>query len=280
MPYGSNFPSLNFRTTGAWGPGNGTGTGGRLTNVQADENTDTLGRAIEEMLDNPVQPNDISNITVSGNQMTITLEDGTEFGPFTIPTTVIGAWKGEWAASTSYNLYDTFVRTGEGVFLVIQAHTSASTFDADATDSDGALYTQLSGADTNSIYDFSFGFETTPAAGAVIDRIPIVRNIRIPADFAGDGTPVASGDTPPAGTSDVANYIITLKADGVTFGTVSISPAGVATWATSGGVAKDIDAGSVVTVHAPDDGSDQDGQIEGWVFGVPARVRGALGGSA
>ena len=146
MPYGSNFPSLNFRTTGAWGAGNGLGTAGRLTNVQADENIDELGRAVEALRDNPPTADSISNITSTSASFTIHLVSGATFGPFTLPVARF-AWRGEWAAATPYLTNDWFKVTGVGIFAVLQDHTSAATFDAAAADSDGAIYQIMLGPD-------------------------------------------------------------------------------------------------------------------------------------
>ena len=72
---------ITFRTTGVWGAGKGA----NLKPTEVDTNFYNLKAAIEALEANPPQPNNISNITVTGTQMTIVLEDATEFGPFTLP---------------------------------------------------------------------------------------------------------------------------------------------------------------------------------------------------
>ncbi|TIL94516.1 MAG: hypothetical protein E5Y73_11395 [Mesorhizobium sp.] len=73
--------TIVYRTTGAWGIGQGY----NLTALQVDGNFYDLDQRIQAIEDNPPEPVNISNITVVGTQMTIYLEDATEFGPFTLP---------------------------------------------------------------------------------------------------------------------------------------------------------------------------------------------------
>lgn len=75
----------DYRTAGPWGAGTGAGVGGNLTPEQVDQNFWGHEQRIKSMEDNPPEPVNISNITVSGTQMTIYLEDSTAFGPFTLP---------------------------------------------------------------------------------------------------------------------------------------------------------------------------------------------------
>ncbi|TIN76786.1 hypothetical protein [Mesorhizobium sp.] len=70
-----------YRTAGAWGAGQGY----NLTALQVDGNFYDLDQRIQAIEDNPPEPVNISNITVTGTQMTIYLEDATVFGPFTLP---------------------------------------------------------------------------------------------------------------------------------------------------------------------------------------------------
>ncbi|RWQ35538.1 MAG: hypothetical protein EOS20_18710, partial [Mesorhizobium sp.] len=59
--------------------------GSNLTATEVDDNFHDVDDRITELEDNPPEPVNISNITVVGTQMTIYLEDATEFGPFTLP---------------------------------------------------------------------------------------------------------------------------------------------------------------------------------------------------
>lgn len=56
-----------------------------LTAAEVDGNFTDLDGRVTTLEDNPPEPVNISNITVSGTQMTIYLEDATVFGPFTLP---------------------------------------------------------------------------------------------------------------------------------------------------------------------------------------------------
>lgn len=144
MPYGSNFPSLSFRTSGTWGAASGLESDGRLSNVQVDENFDALGLAVEDLRDNPPTADGISNITSTSSSFTVHLSSGTTFGPFTLPVAEMN-WQGSWTAATSYQTNDLVTVSGDGVYLVLQDHTSAASFDSAASDSDGAIYSRVFG---------------------------------------------------------------------------------------------------------------------------------------
>lgn len=70
-----------YRTAGAWG----AGLGANLTAAQVDENFWGHEERLDAIETSAPLPNEISNIIVSGTQMTIILEDATEFGPYTLP---------------------------------------------------------------------------------------------------------------------------------------------------------------------------------------------------
>ena len=81
--------TITYRTSGAWGAGKGS----NLTPSEVDLNFYDVDQRIAVFEGTPPDPNDISNIVVSGTQMTIILEDATEFGPFTLPTAAF-SWEG------------------------------------------------------------------------------------------------------------------------------------------------------------------------------------------
>lgn len=114
-----------YRTDGDWG----TGKGGNLTPAEVDDNFYTLAQAIAAFDTGPA-PAEIDNIVVVGNQMTIVLDDAREFGPYTLPTAAL-RWRGNWSAATPYQVNDLVTVAGQGVFLVLVAHTSDGTFDPD-----------------------------------------------------------------------------------------------------------------------------------------------------
>ena len=116
--------SITYRTTGAWG----AGKGGNLTAAEVDTNFYTLVQEIASSLAGAA-PAEIDNITLVGSQLTFALSDGRTFGPFTVPTPSF-RWAGVWSPAEPYLVNDV-IETGQGIYLVAQAHTSASTFDPD-----------------------------------------------------------------------------------------------------------------------------------------------------
>jgi hypothetical protein len=117
--------TITYRTDGDWG----TGKGGNLTPAEVDENFWWLFQAIDEM-ESPA-PAEIDNITLTGTQLTITLEDSRSW-TVTVPRAAF-RWRGTWAPATSYAGNDVFEVMGAGLYLTRIAHTSDSTFDATRT---------------------------------------------------------------------------------------------------------------------------------------------------
>lgn len=77
--------------------------------------------------------------------MTITMEDASTFGPFTLPVAML-RWRGEWQPSTVYDELDLVFVSGIGTFLVMQDHTSELTFDPNEVGEDSEpLYFQIYG---------------------------------------------------------------------------------------------------------------------------------------
>lgn len=70
-----------YRNNGDWGVGKGS----NLTSMEVDENFWNHEERIVELETNPPEPNEISNITLVGTQLTFYLEDATVFGPYTVP---------------------------------------------------------------------------------------------------------------------------------------------------------------------------------------------------
>jgi hypothetical protein len=115
---------LVFRTPGPWGAGKGS----NLQPSEVDGNFWAVAEAIVALETNPAVPNGISSISVSGTQMTIYLDNGDVMGPYTLPVLMF-RWRGEWEPSTSYAVLDVFTVTNTGIFCVIIAHTSGTSFD-------------------------------------------------------------------------------------------------------------------------------------------------------
>lgn len=97
--------------------------------------------------------------------------------------------------------------------------------------------------ETKRPYDLRVGFIETPTAAQVIDLIVTGREISLPANFAG-----SVGNT---GVNPSASFVLDVRDDGVSIGTITVSTAGALTFATAGGTAKTVAAGSVITVVAP-----------------------------
>lgn len=159
---------VTYRTTdpARWG----TGKGANLTAGEIDGNFWELAERIAGVEGSAPQPNNIANVTVTGSQMTIHMQDGTTHGPFTLPTAMIH-YRGDWVAGAAYSELDLVAEPTLGIFLVLRDHTAAAAFDAVATDASGSpLYRYLfpisGGAGALSeLSDVSVG---TPADGMVL----------------------------------------------------------------------------------------------------------------
>ncbi|PPB79750.1 uncharacterized protein DUF2793 [Albidovulum inexpectatum] len=92
-------------------------------------------------------------------------------------------------------------------------------------------------------YDIRTGFFDAPDASELIDAIPVVRDILFPANFAGS---VAFVATPPSQA-----FVLSVRDDGTEIGTVTISTAGAATFATTAGQPVTVASGSKLDFVAP-----------------------------
>jgi hypothetical protein len=176
-----------FRTddTTKWGSGQGR----VLHPTEVDQNFWELLQRIEALETSPPVPVSISSISYDAGTITINLNDGSHYGPFTIPTTM-PRWRGEWFNATSYQYFDLVSVLRTGVFLVLKDHTSPAlpaTFDPNAEDGSGnKLYLQLTGALSDVAYDLAANV-TGPIPS---DGLPIVsyvadRAVFLPATLVG-----------------------------------------------------------------------------------------------
>jgi hypothetical protein len=124
-----------YRNTGAWGAGKGS----RLTSTEVDTNFYGHETRISDLENDPPQAVGISNIEVSGSQVVFYLEDGTQFGPFSLPYAVFNP-RGTYAAGASYAAMDLVFAPANGLYLVLQAHTAPDVFNPDLTSSGGDVY--------------------------------------------------------------------------------------------------------------------------------------------
>jgi hypothetical protein len=124
--------TLVFRTDnlGEWGYGKGS----NLTAPEVDNNFWYLFSLLTAIQDHNASGADIDYFSesVDGTQFFVHLTDHRVLGPYALPQS---QWhfKGVWAAGTPYLINDTFFINGTA-YLVLIAHTSAGTFDPNATD--------------------------------------------------------------------------------------------------------------------------------------------------
>lgn len=135
--------------------------GRNLTAAEVDANFLAVATAIMDLQDDRPEPSNITSISVLGRFMTITLDNGSIFGPFPLPVTEF-RYRDEWTPLTVYNALDWFTVSGVGIFSVMYDHTSDAEFDPNKlTDDDLPVYKKLFGPDagsvTNSVvYDVNF----------------------------------------------------------------------------------------------------------------------------
>lgn len=109
---------------------------------------------------------------------------------------------------------------------------------------DGSAWVVFAGAGgAGGSYDLRYGFKATPTAGLILDTIMVPRGITIPANMVGSLGKVFVLPT--------ATFVMTLRDDGTTIGSISVSTTGVFTFTTVGGTEKIVAVGSELALHAP-----------------------------
>jgi len=86
----------------------------------------------------------LDSITYTGATITFNWSDGTSDGPYALPLAMPSP-AGEWMPATSYHALDLVSVATLGLFMVLQDHVSAATFDPAAADTSGPIYQQISG---------------------------------------------------------------------------------------------------------------------------------------
>lgn len=129
---------VKFVGAGPWGPG----LGRVMTVPEFDGSLYALREAIQDLIDNPVEGVGISGMSISGRQWTIHLSDSSTLGPYTLPMATPRN-RGVWAAAINYSAFDIVRVGGFGTYMVVQDHTSASTFDPYVSNSEGNFYIQI-----------------------------------------------------------------------------------------------------------------------------------------
>ncbi len=125
---------VTYVTDGDWG----TGVHAPLSAAQIDGNFYEVKQAIQDLIDNPVPGRELSNIAVVSRTVTFYYSDDTEQS-FTMPYATF-RYRGVFADGAVYSEMDIVSVTGEGLFLVLQAHTAVTPFDDGLTTEDGAVY--------------------------------------------------------------------------------------------------------------------------------------------
>jgi hypothetical protein len=161
-------PAITYHTNGAWGSGIGT----NLSAAQVDTNFYNIVQSIETIQASTTEVNNITSITVSGTNITFVFADSSTIGPLPLPVLEF-VWRGNWAPDTVYNELDTFEVSNIGLFSVLIAHTSASSFDPNATDPTSGLplYNMLlpiSSAGATALAGLTDVSLTSPANGDVL----------------------------------------------------------------------------------------------------------------
>lgn len=178
--------TIVYRTTGAWGAGQGS----NLSAAQVDGNFHDLDQRVDALGAGPA-PAEIDTISLSGNTLTITLDDA-RFFEVTVPT-VTFTYRGSWTASTAYLANDVFEVADVGTFVVTYDHTSDTTFDA-AYDPDTlgySAYHQMAGTVSGAASVATVSGTTHGPTAEVTDGVYVCTNatscaVTIPAEATED----------------------------------------------------------------------------------------------
>lgn len=200
---------LLFRTTdlSRWG----VGLGRNLHNSEVDGNFWILAELIQDLQDNPASPNNIASMTVNGdNQLVITMQDASTFGPFDLPVASF-TYRDNWTANTDYKKDDLFTQS-TGLYLVLVDYHSAATFDS-------ALPTikRLVSYPVN--FDIGFFFPAIPGTGIAASE-PMFSYITNQPFFLPANLPTSNFILGVASTADLN---LDLQKDGVSIGTLTFS---------------------------------------------------------
>lgn len=179
--------AIVYRTDGAWG----TGLGSDLSAAQIDGNFWDHEQRIATLESNPPVAVSISDITSNGTSLTISMSDGSTYGPFTMPTAEFHD-TGVILNSTTYYPLDLVSVPSVGIFLVeYQITTPAAPlnpFDRAAVDatSGNPVYKQIFGVAGGANYDISFSvIGVIPADGNPLREFMVTRALKIPASLTG-----------------------------------------------------------------------------------------------
>src|SRR5262245_3813522 len=120
--------TIYFVTTGAWG----SGTGAPLAAAQVDGNFYDVDQRIVGLTADLAEGKRIDFVTYTDTDMTFHYTDATTQ---TIPLPIATLqYVGPWLPTTPYVRGDLFTGPDNGFYQVLEDHTSAVEFDANATD--------------------------------------------------------------------------------------------------------------------------------------------------
>lgn len=176
--------SLVFRTDDMlkWGVGKGS----PLTKEEGDNNLWWILEQIAFLTSNPLQPHEITSITVSDGKISITLSNGTVFGPYALPEQAFN-WTGAYISGHDYSRMDVLTAS-DGAYLVLADHTAPTTFNPSLLDGGGNPVYKLMFAYQN-IYDISFYYPGKSGFGIDVGdamfAVEAVRDWFLPASLTG-----------------------------------------------------------------------------------------------
>src|SRR5580765_486576 len=129
--------TIIYVTSGAWG----AGTGAPNSAAQVDGNFHDVDQRIVSLNADLAEGKRIDHVTSTSNSMTFYYTDGTfQVIPLPIATLTL---VGEWLPTHYYSRGNMVTVTPLGIFQVLVDHTSAATFDGNATDGSGNLLYQM-----------------------------------------------------------------------------------------------------------------------------------------
>jgi hypothetical protein len=137
MPTPAYQVTYHTNDASAWG----TGVNRPLTWVEHDQSHWNLAYRISN-LEATALGKTISYMAESNGSLFVHYSDHSIDGPFPLPIATFN-WTGLWQPTHAYSVADTF-QGNNSIYIVLIAHTSASTFDPNATDGLGHhLYQQM-----------------------------------------------------------------------------------------------------------------------------------------
>lgn len=112
--------------------------GSNLIADEVDGNFVDLDTRLTSVETDPPEGVGVVGFVVTGSTFTVELSNGSEFGPYNLPTAVF-RWTGEYVPGTIYDPLDMFQVPDFGVYLVLQEYEAPTEFDPAVENTDGPL---------------------------------------------------------------------------------------------------------------------------------------------